>query len=588
MRITHEDSFDAQPLSEPGLLFAADVRLDNREAVAVELGIETPVLATMPDSALLFAAWKEWGEACVDHVVGDFAFAAWDARTRALTLVRDHMGQRHVFFHRGKKFFAFATEVTGLWALPDVPRAMSRLGLAGRVLMDSDPGQKKDLFDGISGIPGGTIMKIGADGSFSSRRYWRPQADPAHLGKDEAYYVEAYRRVLGEAVACRVRRTVKPPGMFFGGGFDSTAIAGLAGPHLVPRGMKLVCAAAVMPEGYKGPIRHARKWVELVRKKLPWLDVRYCTREGIDVLTGGANAFLREGMPHSANRYVNDQLYQAVADGGARVVMDGHGGDYTLNPRASRMIPEYLRRGKLASFAREFVAYCRQPGNSMLQGLRLVAFDLFPRLRGVRRGLMHGFEPDYAAETLNPEFLAEARRAGFRTPHERLRRPHKSPREMMRQTIERLSGDYAFGGAIPAARYGLEFTQPYHDKRVVELALAIPEELYFVNGRERHLAKLALSDIYPEEFYVRSTYNDDRTPDFLAMIRRSEPKLLAEIDRMEKSEYLSSIFDFAKVRKFLTQRPVEKQQEGREQETIHAVQKILWARYVEWFTGANR
>ncbi len=44
---------------------------------------------------------------------------------------------------------------------------------------------------------------VGADGAVLQRRYWTPQADPAHVGKDEAYYIEAYRRVLGEAVACR-------------------------------------------------------------------------------------------------------------------------------------------------------------------------------------------------------------------------------------------------------------------------------------------------------------------------------------------------------------------------------------------------
>ena len=96
------------------------------------------------------------------------------------------------------------------------------------------------------------------------------------------------------------------------------------------------------------------------------------------------------------------------------------------------------------------------------------------------------------------------------------------------------------GAAIPAAHHGLEFTRPFHDKRVVELALAIPDSLYFKDGRERHLAKLALADIYPAEFQSRDTYNDDRTPDFLAMVRRIEPQLLAEIERMERSPALAA------------------------------------------------
>ncbi len=53
-------------------------------------------------------------------------------------------------------------------------------------------------------------MTIGADGSVAKRRYWEPHADPAHEGRDEAYYIAAYRRVLGEAVACRLRRGYAP------------------------------------------------------------------------------------------------------------------------------------------------------------------------------------------------------------------------------------------------------------------------------------------------------------------------------------------------------------------------------------------
>ena len=56
----------------------------------------------MPDSALLLAAYKKWGEACVDRLLGDFVFALWDARAGKLTLARDHMGQRHLFFTTAK------------------------------------------------------------------------------------------------------------------------------------------------------------------------------------------------------------------------------------------------------------------------------------------------------------------------------------------------------------------------------------------------------------------------------------------------------------------------------------------------------
>jgi asparagine synthase (glutamine-hydrolysing) len=590
MRVTAEDAFDVQPLHDrdAGLTLVADLRLDNREELADAVNVEPDRLERLPDSALLMAAFKRWGADCVEHLIGDFLFAMWDARARTLVLARDHMGQRHCMFHHGDGVFAFATEVKGLWTLPDVPRALDETHLARYLLADKRPRKAMTPFAGICGIPGGTIMTVGPDGALASRRYWQPQADPAHLDRDEAYYVEAYRRVLGEAVACRLRRATQPAGMFFGGGFDSTAIAGLAGPVVTAQKRKLVCASSVMPEDYKGPIRHARKWVELCRAKLAHIDVRYVTREGLSVLDGADGAFLREEMPHSPNRYVNDALYKAVAGAGARVVLDGHGGDYTLNPRASETIEDHLRHARLRAFAHELLCYKRITGYTWPVLLRRLVRNLFPGTVSSFRNVIRGKKPAYAEEMVTAEVRDTAKAAGVRSRHDAMRAGRRRPRRvMMRETLERISQDAAMGGAIPAAHCGMEFTQPFHDKRVVEFALAIPEGLYFRNGHERYLAKRALADIYPAAFQTRDTYNDDRTPDFLAMVRQAEPQLLAEIARMETSPALARIFDFGNIRKYLTQRPLEAQMEGRESETIQAISKILWARYVGWFRRDN-
>jgi Asparagine synthase len=63
-------------------------------------------------------------------------------------------------------------------------------------------------------------------------------------------------------------------------------------------------------------------------------------------------------------------------------------------------------------------------------------------------------------------------------------------------------------------RDGLELTRPFHDKCVVELALAIPQDLYVKNGRNRYLACAAFKDIYPPEFQNHWRKNDDEIPEF--------------------------------------------------------------------------
>jgi asparagine synthase (glutamine-hydrolysing) len=182
----------------------------------------------MSDAALLLAAYKRWGADCVDHMIGDFVFAVWDGHRKTLTLARDHMGQRHLFYHRGDGFFVFAAEIKGLWALPAVPRAMVEAKIGRGLLLDAPTDIGATVYEGIRAVPGGAVLTVDAEGAITWRRYWEPHADPAHVGRDEAYYVETYRRVLTEAVECRLRRATTSAGLLMGGGFDSSAIGALA------------------------------------------------------------------------------------------------------------------------------------------------------------------------------------------------------------------------------------------------------------------------------------------------------------------------------------------------------------------------
>ena len=586
MRVTREDAFDAQPLHEASLTFVSDARIDNREEIAAALSIETSALRDMPDSALLFAAFKTWGADCVEHLLGDFALAVWDAEKKTLTLARDHMGQRHIFCHRGEGFFAFASEIKGLWALPQVPRVLLEEKTVRRFLRDEpdDPGATN--YEGIRAIPGGTVLTVGADGAVTTRRYWEPHADPAHEGRDEAYYVDTYRKVLAEAVACRLRRATTPAGLFMGGGFDSSAICALAGPVVSAQGRKFIAVSSVMPEDYRGSIHHARRWCELCRRAMPYLDMRYVTREGLDIFTGMERGFLVTDSGHSPNRYVNDSMFAQIAAAGARIVMDGHGGDYTLNPRGQNALARMLRKGQLLRFVAEFKAMRRHLRLSVKQTfVRHVLLQLVPaswmRVWSNHRTGLALFGPTMP---LSREIIRS------RAPNARSRhrwRSGDSQRASMLRTLRGVQNAPAQAYSISGAQHGLEFTQPFHDKRVVEFGLAIPEALYVKNGKTRYLARVALKDLYPPEYQDRPPGNDDMGPDFLMMAKRIEPRVLAEIDRMEKAGYLARYFDFPRMRKMLTRRNVEQHASGNEYDTRQAQLAFLAARYIEWFRGDN-
>ncbi len=586
MRITREDVFDAQPLHDAGLDLVADLRLDNREEIAESLSIAPAALAGMADSGLLLAAYRKWGSACVEHLIGDFAFAVWDAGARTLTLARDHMGQRHVFYHQGEGFFAFASEIKGLWALPQVPRVLLEERLVRRGLLERPTDIGATIYQGIRAVPGGTVLTVAQDGAVSSQRYWEPQADPAHEGRDEAYYIETYRKVLSEAVACRLRRATTPAGLFMAGGFDSSAICALAGPVVAEQGRKFIAVSSVMPENYRGTIKHARKWVEMCRRTMPHLDVRYVTREGLDIFSFMEKGFLTGDNMHSPNRYVTHAMFAELAASGARIVMDGHGGDYTVNPRGRSALVRMLCQGRFRRFVAEFRAMRRHLRQSVKQTfVRNVLLQLVPapwmRVWTNRRN---------GLAVLGPTIPLSRDISRSRDPKSHLRdrgRPGENQRLGMLRALRGQQNFPAQAFSVSGAAHGLEFTQPFHDKRVVEFGLAIPEELYVKNGKTRYLARTSLKDLYPPEYQDRPPGNDDMGPDFLMMAKRIEPRVLAEIDRMERAGYLTRYFDFPRMRAMLTRRRIDQHASGNEYDTRQALVAFIGARYIEWFRGGN-
>jgi asparagine synthase (glutamine-hydrolysing) len=365
-----------------------------------------------------------------------------------------------------------------------------------------------------------------------------------------------------------------------GAGFDSGAIAGLAGLTLAAQGRKLIAVCSGMPEGDSQTPRNARPWAERLARDMPHLDLHHLTREEIDIFTGLEASFLSVDTLRGPERFATEAMMEVFKAAGVRVFMDGFGGDYTLNPRARRAPLRLLLRGKLGTFVREIRGYRRSSGVGYARLLlREVLVPLMPAaiaepLSPWRFGLAM-FGP---LDPLTPR-LAKGRRYHAHQFEERAA-AHAA-------LLRNMQGWPVIGSALPAAARGMELTQPYHDKRVVEFALAIPERLIFRDGRDRWLARRALADVLPHEYQTRGNINDDAVPDFCAMIARVESRILADIERMEKDARLTRYFDFARMKRMIAGR--DGWRGGRSEQAIRrAARSFQHARQIEWLLRDNR
>ena len=232
LHATPEAVGEQMPLADPltGNVIVADVRLDNRPELLTELGADGQDASQIGDGRLLLDAYRTWGEDCVDHLLGDFAFAIWDERRHQLFLARDHFGAKPLTYHSSEHLFAFASDSRSVIGLEDVPGTINRDRVFDFLVGATEWGDTTSTFFAAVHRLAPAHTSTITDTSERVRRYWNlPEPTPLRLRSD-AEYEEAAREVLGLAVACRLRGE-DAAGVLLSGGIDSASVTSMALDH---------------------------------------------------------------------------------------------------------------------------------------------------------------------------------------------------------------------------------------------------------------------------------------------------------------------------------------------------------------------
>ena len=149
-----------------------------------------------------------------------FALAIWDRRRRRLTLARDPLGVRFLYYFSSPEGAIFASEIKALLAHPAVPRGHDEVAVVQYLCFLNAPGPHT-LFAGIRRVSAGSAVELAPEGSASERRYWDLLDAPVDECDDEQYYVARTRELHQAAV--RGRSVTGPLGAMLSGGNDSSA-----------------------------------------------------------------------------------------------------------------------------------------------------------------------------------------------------------------------------------------------------------------------------------------------------------------------------------------------------------------------------
>ncbi|MDT5263182.1 MAG: hypothetical protein QOC61_2186 [Acidobacteriota bacterium] len=189
---------------------------------------------TDTDTEVLLEAFAEWGTASLEHLNGMFAFAVWDARERQLTLARDRLGIKPLFYaetvgERGRvESFVFASEAKAILASGLARAELDLEGLNQQLtfLWTPDP---HTLFRGIHRLPPAHVLTW-RDGETRVREWWDISFDEIEEGRSEEWWRERVSETLERVVGMEMVSDV-PLGSFLSGGVDSSVITALMKRH---------------------------------------------------------------------------------------------------------------------------------------------------------------------------------------------------------------------------------------------------------------------------------------------------------------------------------------------------------------------
>ena len=219
-----------QPMSsdEGGVVCVYNGEIYNYPKLRLELESLGYRFHSQGDTETLVHAYEAWGEECVDHLNGMFAFAIWDRARKRLFLARDRFGVKPLYYYQDDDIFVFASEIKAILKHPRVRRTVSLPALNEyftfqNILTDLT------LFEGVRLLsPGYTLIVETGDGArVSQRRYWDipiPDRD-SRITMEEA--TEEISRLFQQSVTRQLMSDV-PVGVYLSGGMDSGSIASVA------------------------------------------------------------------------------------------------------------------------------------------------------------------------------------------------------------------------------------------------------------------------------------------------------------------------------------------------------------------------
>ena len=495
MHTTPESLHEQYPLSDAArrCWIVWDGRLDNRQELLEAMKTERVDVGQATDPELVLGAWQLWGSSCPTHLLGEFAFVIWDQRTQTLFGARDRMGLKPFYYTEDGSRLFIASEAKTLLAVRDrMPEPDGEVLLALLLSECREADHQRSLFAAIKRLPPAHTLVVQRD-AFRVQRYW--QLDPSKQTRYSSpqAYVEHFRSLFEEAVACRTRSAF-PVGSFLSGGIDSSAMTAVA------------ASSGSTIEAFTGFSHDARTdergYAQAVCQRFGVPFWEFSILPG-NPLTGLDEMLWQVECPLvSTNRHVAERD-ALVRSRNCRVMLDGEGADQLMDEDG--YLADLLLHGRFVRFIREtrtFATWRSEPPRLLFADLLKEAAS--PGLKTLGKRLLRPI-PSWVNQVAANRYDLRTR---MRSPRAMLQFPFRcqsvsyedvcSPYFLFKLELEEREAAYA----------GRTVWYPFLDSRLVEFVLSIPWDQLCHDGQRKWLLRQATADVLPDTIRARRGKGD--------------------------------------------------------------------------------
>jgi len=520
-----------------------------------ELAAKGVRFLTRSDTEVILQLYKLKGEACVEDLVGDFAFAIWDRRQHKLLLARDRMGVRPLYWARTGDRLYFASEVKALLATGEIEARPDPVGLDQLFTLWSTIAPRT-AFKNIQQLPPGHMMIV-THRRVDVRRYWQLSfpslAEEASFGDDESVIAEELRHLLTDATRVRLRSDV-PVGAYLSGGLDSSIVTALAS-DVVAEGLKTFSVTFENDEFDESA--YQARMVEALGTEHASV---VCRNNEIGAMFPDVVRHIEQPILRSAPAPLF-QLSKLVRQRGYKVVLTGEGADEVFAGY------DIFKEAKIRAFC------ARQPGSPRRSLLFRKLYPYLPALQAQSPAYLNAFFGMALDQTNDPlfshlpRFETTAKTKVFYSGDLKAALKDYDALADLREDLpesftswsplaqaQYLETAYLLPGYILSAQgdrvamaHGVEGRFPFLDHRVVEFGARIPSRLKLRTLREKHVLRESMASRLPAAIGNRSK-QPYRAPDSASFFGKRAPAYVSEL--LSHSAIASAgLFDAAAVAK---------------------------------------